>query len=102
MQVLIDLAKNESADERVRAVCAVAVLDRGGVRPIDYDPAEELKNVQKKKFNPADFTREELLQIEQTLRLIVDRNKEKAKAAAEGAQQPPLEGEVLDENNDPV
>jgi hypothetical protein len=83
MQVLIDLAKNESADERVRAVCAVAELDRGGVRPIDFDPAEELKNARKPAFNPADFSMDERAQIEATLRLIVDRKKEKARALAD-------------------
>lgn len=34
---LIELAKN-GTDERVRSFCCVAVLDRGGVKPIDYDP----------------------------------------------------------------
>ena len=40
MKVLIDLASNSAADERVRSVCAVAVLDRGGVKPIDRPEAE--------------------------------------------------------------
>ena len=36
MRGLIELAKT-AEDERVRSVCLVAVLDRAGVRPIDYD-----------------------------------------------------------------
>ena len=43
MRELIDLAKT-AADERVRSVCLIAVLDRAGVKPIDYDPAEEAAN----------------------------------------------------------
>ena len=80
MRGLIEQAEDPNEDPRMRYLARLAVLDRAGVRPIDYDPAEELKNVKKKTFNPADFTREELLQIEATLRLIVERNKEKARA----------------------
>ena len=79
MQVLIDLAKDEAAEERVRAVCAVAALDRGGVRPVDFDPSEEQKD-RKPVFNPADFTMDELAQIEAALQLIVDRQAEKIKS----------------------
>jgi hypothetical protein len=43
MRELVDLAKT-AADERVRSVCLIAVLDRAGVKPIDYDPAEEAAN----------------------------------------------------------
>jgi hypothetical protein len=40
MYGLIELAC-EAEDERVRSVCLTAVLDRGGVKPIDFDPNEE-------------------------------------------------------------
>ena len=40
MRVLIDLAMDTEADERVRSVCAVAVLDRAGIRPVDFDPTK--------------------------------------------------------------
>jgi hypothetical protein len=40
MRELVALAKT-AEDERVRAVCLVAVLDRAGVKPIDYDPAQD-------------------------------------------------------------
>ena len=41
MKVLIGLARDTQADERVRSVCAMAVLDRGGVRGFDFDPKTE-------------------------------------------------------------
>jgi hypothetical protein len=37
---LIELART-AQDERVRSVCAVAVLDRAGIRPVDFDPNEQ-------------------------------------------------------------
>ena len=51
MAGLIDLAKN-AVDERVRSVCLIAVLDRAGVRPIDYDPAEDAA-ARQPKFDPS-------------------------------------------------
>ena len=71
MAGLIDLAKN-AVDERVRSVCLIAVLDRAGVQPIDYDPRAD-EAVEKPKFDPALCTDEELDQIERALRLMVDR-----------------------------
>src|ERR1700738_4557334 len=51
MRELIELAKT-AEDERVRSVCLIAVLDRAGVRPIDFDPAAE--HVQPKPpFDPS-------------------------------------------------
>lgn len=81
VQVLIDLQNDPECDPRVRSVCAMAVLDRAGVKPIDFDPAEEAK-ARKPVFNPADFSMDELMQIEAALRLIVDRQAEKARALA--------------------
>lgn len=74
-QVLIDLAKDHNVDERVRSVCAVAVLDRGGVKPIDFDPVEE-KALQP-AFNPRDYSTEELETIEAALRIIQNRSEKK-------------------------
>ena len=51
MAGLIGLAKN-AVDERVRSVCLIAVLDRAGVRPIDYDPAEDAA-ARQPKFDPS-------------------------------------------------
>jgi hypothetical protein len=71
MAGLIDLAKN-AVDERVRSVCLVAVLDRAGVRPIDFDPTVD-EAAERRKFDPSIYTREELDLIERVLRLMVDR-----------------------------
>src|SRR5215472_4072231 len=68
MQVLIDLAKDPAADERVRSVCAVAVLDRGGVMPIDKPEAEP---DQRPAFDPRAFNERDLAIIEQALKLMV-------------------------------
>ena len=70
MQELINLALH-AEDERVRSICAVAVLDRAGVRPVDFDPAEELE--ERPSFNPRDYSPEELNLIERALRLMVER-----------------------------
>ena len=70
MKELIDLALH-AEDERVRSICAVAVLDRAGVRPVDFDPAEELE--ERPSFNPRDYSPEELNLIERALRLMVER-----------------------------
>lgn len=69
MQVLVDLACDPNEDSKVRSVCAVAILDRAGVRPIDFDPTEA--EAGHEKFDPRAFTPEELHQIEAALRLIV-------------------------------
>ena len=70
MQELINLALH-AEDERVRSICAVAVLDRAGVRPVDFDPAEERQ--ERPAFNPRDHSPEELDLIERALRLMVER-----------------------------
>jgi hypothetical protein len=71
MAGLIDLAKN-AVDERVRSVCLIAVLDRAGVKPIDYDPTID-EAVERPKFDPSAYSPEELVLIEHALRLMVDR-----------------------------
>ena len=81
MRELVRLALS-AEDERVRSLCAVAVLDRAGVRPIDFDPNEE-KQAQP-KFNPDDYSAEELVILEQAFRLMVEREREKRQAAGTG------------------
>ena len=81
MRDLIELSRT-AEDERVRAVCLVAVLDRGGLRPIDYDPAEERAAIP--PFNPRDYSADELEVIEAALKLIVQRRAEKALQAPLG------------------
>ena len=39
MRELIQLAEN-AEDERVKSVCIVAILDRAGIKPMDFDPNE--------------------------------------------------------------
>ena len=45
------------------------MLDRAGVRPIDYDPAEDAA-ARRPKFDPSLYTPEQLDEIERTLRLV--------------------------------
>jgi hypothetical protein len=71
MERLIELART-SEDGRVAAVCAMAVLDRGGLKPIDYDPAEEAAN-RKPKFDPSLYTFEELEKIYEILTMMAER-----------------------------
>ena len=80
MRGLVQLAQH-AEDERVRSVCLVAVLDRAGVKPIDYDPAEE--KAERPQFNPRDYSKEELEVIERASRIIIARREEKALQAAE-------------------
>src|SRR5215472_14421026 len=68
MKVLIGLALNPAADERVRSVCAVAVLDRGGVMPTDKP---EVEPETKPAFDPRAYNAEDLAVIESALRLMV-------------------------------
>ncbi len=68
MKVLIDLASDSAADERVRSVCAMAVLDRGGVKPIDRPEAEP---DQRPAFDPRAFNERDLAVIEAALKLMV-------------------------------
>jgi hypothetical protein len=69
MKVLIDLAADPEADQRVRSVCAVAVLDRAGIRPIDKpEPDQEPR----RRLDPSKYTREELDLIAEGLRLMLE------------------------------
>jgi hypothetical protein len=67
MQVLIDLFRDPSTDERVRSVCAVAVLDRGGVMPIDKPEPEPAP---RQKFDPRAYSPADLAVIEAALLLM--------------------------------
>jgi hypothetical protein len=84
MRELIKLART-AEDERTRAFCQVAALDRGGIKPIE--PGElfdQLKAHEKKEgsgFNPANFSASELQIISQALTLIIQRRDEMAVAA---------------------
>ena len=67
---------SDKADPRIVTVAANALTERAWGKPKEYDPAEKAK-AKKLVFNPADFSHEELFQIEAALRLIVERNAEK-------------------------
>jgi hypothetical protein len=71
MRELVALAKT-AEDERVRAVCLVAVLDRSGVRPIDYDPAQD---VTAPTWDPGALTPEERESLAALLRKMVEAKK---------------------------
>jgi hypothetical protein len=81
MRDLVELSRT-AADERVRAVCLVAILDRAGVKPIDYDPREEKQT--KPAFDPRDYTPEELALIEKALRLMIKRREERQNGCLPG------------------
>jgi hypothetical protein len=68
MQDLVDLS-HDAEDERVRSVWLVAVLDRAGVKPIDFDPNED--KASGPKFDPRNYTPQELDIIETALRLML-------------------------------
>ena len=80
MEVLVGLASDDEVEPRVRSVCAVAVLDRAGVRPIDFDP-NEAKD-EGFDFNRRDYTPEELAVLEQALRLMIEKREEKERLRA--------------------
>ena len=65
MQGLIDLAKS-AEDERVRSVCLIAVLDRAGVKAIDYDPNQDK---QQSAFNIGALDASQRAQLRQLLEL---------------------------------
>jgi hypothetical protein len=67
MARLIELGLT-AQDERVASVCLVAGLDRAGIRPVDYDPAQD--QVQP-AFDPGKLTRAELEDFKALLKKMV-------------------------------
>ena len=74
MERLIELART-SEDHRVASICAMAILDRAGVKPIDYDPAEEAAN-RKPKFDPSLYTFEELEVLYKALTMMASKQQQ--------------------------
>ena len=70
-QALVDLALH-AEDERVRSICLVAVLDRSGVKPIDYDPAQD---VTPPSWDPGALTDEEREQLKALLTKAIEKSK---------------------------
>ena len=59
-------------DERVKSVACVAVLDRAGVKPIDYDPAEDQSQP---SWDPGALDPEELEQLKALLTKAIGKSK---------------------------
>jgi len=86
MKVLIDLAADPEADQRVRSVCAVAVLDRAGIRPIDKpEPDQEPR----RRLDPSKYTLEELEFIGEALTLMLEDRSGRPAAASKSQLLPP-------------
>jgi hypothetical protein len=66
MARLIELALHAD-DERVASVCGVAVLDRAGIRPMDYDPNADIP---KPTWDPGSLSRDERDQLKLILTKI--------------------------------
>jgi hypothetical protein len=96
MNEMIQLALT-AEDERVKSVCGFAVLDRAGIRPIDFDPSEEKS---KPKFSARDYSAEELDLIEAALRVIIAKSEEKERRA--GALQALTAPEPAEPDDGPV
>ena len=65
---LIELMHAE--DERVSYMATVAVLDRSGVKPIDYDPAQD--QPQQPSWDPGKLTQEEREQFRSILEKLAE------------------------------
>jgi hypothetical protein len=72
MRELVALAKT-AEDERVRAVCLVAVLDRAGVKPIDSDATQDEQAVP--TWDPGALTPEEREDLKAYLVKMVGKGK---------------------------
>jgi hypothetical protein len=70
MRRLIELM--EAEDERVSYIATVAVLDRSGVKPIDYDPAQD---VTPPTWDPGALTPEERENLKGYLAKMVRKGK---------------------------
>src|SRR4029077_7262289 len=68
---LVDLALN-CPDEKVRAGCLIAALDRAGVRPMDFDVKAE-EPMRRPPFDPSLYTTDELRQMQAVMQMIAVR-----------------------------
>ena len=57
---------------RVRSICLVAVLDRSGVKPIDFDPAEDQAQP---TWDPGKLTAEEREDLKALLVKMIGKEK---------------------------
>jgi hypothetical protein len=72
MARLIELALH-AEDERVASVCGVAVLDRAGIRPVDFDPSREQSEP---TWDPGKLTAEEREQLKAIYRKMLRQSRD--------------------------
>jgi hypothetical protein len=72
VEVLLSLARNPATDERVRSVCAIVILDRAGLRPIEgLDPAITAEERRKRlKIDYEAYSVDELRIINAAMKLL--------------------------------
>jgi hypothetical protein len=69
-QILIDIARDPSEESRNKIVAIGMLFDRGWGKAREYDPSEDKEEEVRPRFDPSLFTREQLAQIETTLRMV--------------------------------
>lgn len=104
MEAMAAMALDPAEDGRVRAVCGFGVLDRAGLKPIDY---EKFQSEQRgfrdiPPFNPRDYTPEELDVIDAALRLVIAKRDQKKQTRGEPTARDaetgvPIEAEVVED-----
>jgi hypothetical protein len=68
-RILIDIVRDPCEEARNRIVAIGMLYDRAWDKPRDYNPETD-QEVVPPRFDPSLFTREQLVQIEQTSRMI--------------------------------
>jgi hypothetical protein len=69
-EILIGFAKDEEEETSNRIVSIRMLYERAWGAPKDYDPKTDEAATRKPKFDPSLFSREQLVQIERTLRMV--------------------------------
>jgi hypothetical protein len=69
-QILIDIARDPSEESRNKIVAIGMLYDRAWGKVREYDPSEDKEEEIRPRFDPSLFTREQLAQIETTLRMV--------------------------------
>jgi hypothetical protein len=69
-QILIDIAKDPSEESRNKIVAIGMLYDRAWGKAREYDPSQNKEEEIRPRFDPSLFSREQLVQIETTLRMV--------------------------------
>jgi hypothetical protein len=69
-QILIDIARDPSEESRNKIVAIGMLYDRAWGRAREHDLSEDKEEETRPRFDPSLFTREQLAQIETTLRMV--------------------------------